>query len=314
MGMERQTYFRKIIRITAEDSPNVRLARAEIGQGRQSSGRQIVPGVLPWGKYQHRLATWDEVRQCIGLNAMFWEGAEFLLYPPVALNRSSAAELHLRSVRRRGRAMGIDPAEGGDKSCWSIVDDHGLMEQISIKTPDTNVIPTKTIALMNEYGISPHKVAFDRGGGGKQHADRLRAMGYAVRSFGFGERPTTDIKYGPTQVRERREVAEEKYAYLNLRAEMYHKMSLVINTPEDVIPFCIPERFYELRRQLALIPRLYADEGRIKLPSKSTKKGSKEPSLTQIIGNSPDEADSLVLAYHILYEDDLEPKVGVLFE
>jgi hypothetical protein len=225
------------------------------------------------------------------------------------------AVISVREDELAAKAMGIDPAEGGDKSVWSIIDEHGLMELISMKTPDTNVIPNTTIALMQQYNIPADKVAFDRGGGGKQHADRLRAQGYMVRSFGFGEKPTVDIRHGTTQVEERREVQEERYTYFNLRAEMYHQLSLDVCTDETgVTPFCIPERFSELRRQLALIPKLYRDEGQIKLPPKMTKKGSKEVSLVSIIGHSPDEADATVLARHVMYCDDLERTVGVLFE
>lgn len=39
------THFRKVIQITAEDSPNVKYARREIAAGLTPSNKQIVPGV-----------------------------------------------------------------------------------------------------------------------------------------------------------------------------------------------------------------------------------------------------------------------------
>jgi hypothetical protein len=42
-------YFRRVIRIKAEDSPNVRYALAQIAAGKKPTGEVILPGVLPLG-------------------------------------------------------------------------------------------------------------------------------------------------------------------------------------------------------------------------------------------------------------------------
>ncbi len=61
-------YFRKVLRITALDSPNVVYALKEIERGLQPSGYQVIPGVLPYEEYLHRRATWDVERATMGLS------------------------------------------------------------------------------------------------------------------------------------------------------------------------------------------------------------------------------------------------------
>ena len=81
-------YYRKIIKIRAEDSPNVRLALEQQRLGIIPTNEILVPGVLTWTECCKRRATWDAIRQCIGLDAEFYEGAELLLFPPEWLNRA----------------------------------------------------------------------------------------------------------------------------------------------------------------------------------------------------------------------------------
>jgi hypothetical protein len=207
-----------------------------------------------------------------------------------------------RGLRKQlTRSIGVDPAEGGDDTVWTGAGDKGLTFQIAIKTPDTNDIPNRTIALMREHGVKPEDVVFDAGGGGKQHADRLRALGFNVRTIGFGEAATdplavakTGRSYRPGDVKI--DEKEIKYIYKNKRAEMYHEFRQAIE-----FGYGIPEEFEELHRQLKPIPLKYDGEGRIWLPPKHKKDpNSKEETLTEMIGNSPDEADSAVLAYYVL--------------
>jgi hypothetical protein len=63
-----------------------------------------------------------------------------------------------------------------------------------------------------------------------------------------------------------------------------------------------------------MMPLLYDREGRMRLPPKhraSAGAGSKERSLEEIIGHSPDEADSLVLAVYALRHRAQRIKVGI---
>ena len=163
------SFFRKIIRIKALDSPNVRLALTEIGAGRRPSYLTIVPGVLTYVEYLKRRATWDIVRQCIGLDAEFYEGGEVLLFPPLWLNRAEQIAESLRGRLRTAKSIGIDPGEGAENTAWAAIDEYGLIDMVSRLTPDTSVITSETIAFATKHGLkdNPENWVFDRGGGGK---------------------------------------------------------------------------------------------------------------------------------------------------
>jgi len=107
--------YRKVIKIKATDSPNIRLALAEIAAGNKPSHKELIPGLARYSDYLQRREVWDRVAQCIGLDAEFYEGAETLLFPPEWLNL--AEELHreikVSHSKRVAKAIGIDPAEGG---------------------------------------------------------------------------------------------------------------------------------------------------------------------------------------------------------
>lgn len=313
-------YIRKVIHITAADSPNVRLASEQQRRGIPVTNQEIVPGVLSWREYQKRTATWDEILQTIGLHARFYEGAEVLMYPPHWLNRAHhiARERGNRLHPNNRRALGIDPGEGMANTAWAVVDDSGLLELISRKTPDTSEIIEQTLSIMRRWQVPPDRTVFDRGGGGKQHADTMRRMktydypnGIRVRTVAFGESISLDPKRGLRPIDVRMDAKEDKYTYVNRRAEMYGELRILLDpsaTFQDSLgkevecSFAIPEHYSDLRLQLAPIPLLYDGEGRMRLPPKNrkseaaTKNGEK--TLTEIIGRSPDEADALVLAVH----------------
>src|SRR6516162_4439628 len=107
-------YYRKIIKITALDSPNVKYAMAQIRAGLTPTGENIIPGVLPWADYCKRRDTWDAVKKCIGLDAEFYEGGEVLLFPPTWLTHAETLAERWRGTARNGKGMGIDSAEGRD--------------------------------------------------------------------------------------------------------------------------------------------------------------------------------------------------------
>ncbi len=315
-------YYRKVIRISAEESPNIRYARAQqqaglAPTGKDENGEDVLPGVINWEQYQHHLRTFDEVMQCIALRGQFWKGRDSLLFPPDWLTRSDklAATRILPSIHERNASLrprfylGCDPAEGGDSSAWSVVDEEGLIELLTLKTPDTNVVPYETIRLIDKYNIDPKDVVFDRGGGGKQHADRLRdGVQYqgqlrrlpGVRTVAFGEGMTPDPRKQRNRPpwADRMEVKEDRAAYANRRAEMYGELSDLFDPAISTFAVSF-SRYPALRKQLAVFPRLYK-EGTMYLPPKRRKPGEKrspeKPTLEELIGHSPDEADSLALA------------------
>lgn len=314
-------YHRKIIHISGEDSPNVRLAKSQIAQGLEPDHEELIPGLLNYREYLRRKKFWDPVRKTIGLFGEFYRGAENLLYPPTWLD---AAEQ--RNPQTTGRhCLGTDPGEGRDKTSWAVVNDTGLRELVSKQTPDTTEIRDFTLHLMEKYSIDPSDVCFDRGGGGKQHADYLRealrgkSKPWRVRTVAFGGAPAELTLYRRLKsAAERTEETETKSIYKNRRAEMYHILRLLLDpvmTPEG---FALPEyneTSIELRRQLSVMPLLIDREGQYYLPPKDkgrTAKGDEkqELSLRQILGCSPDEADAVVLAVFALVVRAASGRVG----
>lgn len=315
--------YRKIIRIRATDSPNVALGLIQRQQGRVPTGEVIIPGVLPWFDYVQRVAVWDKVRQTIGLMAEFYEGSEILMFPPEWLDRAERIARELRGKHRQARGLGCDPAEGGASTSMSAVDEYGLIEVLSKRTPDTSVITGEAIAFMRRHNCPPERFCFDAGGGGTEHADRLRSQGYNVRTIPFGAAVSLPMKRGKHTMEKRREVVEDRYVYLNRRAEMYGELRMLLDpaptadSKGNLIPsrgFGLPAEFKDIRQQLAPIPLLYDDEGRMLLLPKGTRghdEGgpgaadgkAKRPTLVQLIGRSPDEADSLALAVHAMLHD-----------
>lgn len=283
--------MRKIIRITAEDSPNVQFARAEIAAGKVPSDRQLLEGVLSWSDYVIRRATYPLSKQLPSLDAKWDEGAISLLWPPhhIAVGQRLAAER-----KTRGECyLGVDCGEGGDDTSHVVTDDYGEVRVEADRTPDTNVITGHTLALCREFNIHAKNVVFDRGGGGKEHADRLKAAGWPVRYIGFGD-----------GVEDEGDDSEEKETYFNLRSQLYWEASY-LSDPTPVIQkdgTFLPRTGYavanaELIRQMELIPRTYDDEGRCKLLKKRSKNVN-EVTLTRLLGKSPNELDAFVCSVY----------------
>lgn len=308
-------YIRKVIRITAEDSPNVKVGLLQKANGLKPTNERVMPGVLDYATYVERRRLWDPVQQCIKLDAQFYEGSETWMYPADWRANAIQAGRLLRNNPPRAVSMGVDPAQGGDNTCWAVCGYEGLIALISEKTPETTFITSRTIALIREYGLHPRRVYFDQGGGGLQHAQRLRAQGYNVQTVSFGEavapEPVQYLVPFDNAVQDRR----ERFTYRNLRAKMYWllRQRMDPGTPDEPYPFNGGKPFgiddsespahKELHRQLSLIPLRYDQEGRIYvLPKNKRSPNSTEPSLSEILGCSPDEADALVLATYSLEE------------
>lgn len=309
-------YFRKVIHICAEDSPNVQLGLLEAKAGKVPSNRVLVPGVKTYDRYIKERQLWDKIKQTISLDGKFYEGAEVLMFPPRWLDRAHEVSANLIGRPRIALAMGIDTASGGDNSSWCVVDEYGVLDLHSVKTPDTSQIVKLTMGLMAKWGIDPENVLFDAGGGGKEHADYLRSShGLSVRTVGFGETVNVENKFKRMKTRvERREEKEEKVVYKNRRAEMYDLIRQYLSPELNPIGFGIPREYHELRKQLAPIPRLYDPEGKLYLPPKRKKPGatSKELSLVEILGRSPDDADALALALFGVVNQDASAVAGVI--
>lgn len=321
------TYIRKTFFLPVETSPNVRFARAQIAAGKTPTNEMIIEGIKPWGKYQEESLIWDEQEKCVKHGAKWYKGKELRLFPEAWLDRAhdiaDRLDWEVRHGRRKrlAKAIGIDPSEGGDKFSTAAVDDLGLVEMESRDRKseggyfNTALIPGWSLAFMLKHGLanSPNMVAIDAGGG-VPHADRLRMQGKIIRVIRFGAPVSPVIKRAKRLFPERVEVAEDKYMYLNLRAQMYHELSQLLDPDWNPQGFGIPRKYGTLREELAPIPKDIDDEGRYFLRSKQRSTddlntGRRVPTLTELIGHSPDEADALVLAVYAM-QNKLKPTVA----
>ena len=182
--------------------------------------------------------------------------------------------------------------------------------------------------------IPAKKWIFDRGGGGKQIADCLRREGHDCLTVPFGGSVDKEHKEGGIRKSRakgnEREQKELTYEYFNRRSEMYGQASKLLDPSggenkyatditkqlapsgalAEILPvkkfkgFAIPKKFTELRRQLSMVPRTEDGEGRLKLPPKNKRTAnSNEVTMKDLIGRSPDQADSFVLAvYGLIHE------------
>ena len=306
----------RVVKIRALDSPNV--AR-ELDP--RYPDRHVYPGLLTLAEYQERRQDWDPIKQCTGLDAEFYEGAEVRLFPNTWLDIAEARHQVLAASKtpRTAHSIGIDTAEGGDQTVWAVVDELGLIELISLKTPNTAIIPGRTLALMRQYKVPAERVVFDRGGGGKQHADQLRAQGYPVQTVAFGEGVTPDPLVDPSLTRFMADAMrrEGRTTYTNRRSQMYGELRSLLDPALEGQLGC-PSRFAlphhpELRSQLAVIPLTYDREGRLSLlPKTNPRDGTDRRTLVGLIGHSPDECDALVLGIYSLLHPVRRVLVGAL--
>lgn len=348
-------YNRKTFTLRAQDSPNVRLGLAQVKNGKEPTNEILIPGLKPYDEYVRDRQQWDKIQQTVSLDGEFYEGQEVRMFPQEWLLQSAALAAQwglthpkTKQPRRRAKAIGIDCAMGGDDTSMCAIDECGVLELVSEKTPDTNVIVGKVEAFVRRWGVSWDRVLFDISAGGKQYADRLRAKGHNVRTIYFGQAPSDDVDLLHRQKSDRRrtqDIVERRTVYRNKRAEMYGNLrelldpSILALTPPqraeslkaimghqgpaniDYFGFAIPnptgpspfqqvDALVELHRQMGPIPLTYTEEGAVYLIPKHNKEADDDkPSLTKLLGCSPDELDACVLAVHAF----LRPEAGALY-
>lgn len=311
-------YIRRVIRIRATDSPNVQRGLKQRANGVTPDDMVVIPGVITYGLYRKRMRTWDKIRRTIGLHAQFYLGAELLLFPPDWLDHSEelALELLNSNVKRQAISIGADVARGGDSTSFYGVDWHGVVDKETRKTPDSSKIKGSLLAFARRLGVPDSMCFLDSGGGGGQIYDELKSAGHRMNLVYFGGTPVIELKRAQTQIEERRDIQEDKFTYKNLRAQMYHDLSVLMDPNGERGGFAIPAEYERLRRELSPIPKLYDGEGRIVMLPKDLDTSKKEAnedrvkSLKQLIGWSPDEADALVLAVHGLLKKKRRPRLS----
>jgi len=315
---------RKVIRIRAEDSPNVKYGLAQKARKKTPTDEMVIPGVLSYREYCKRRRRYDPIQQCVSLDARWYKGPSVDMFPEEWLR--AAEERATRLKKRTAKTMGVDSAMGADNTAWAVGDELGLIDLVSEKTPDTSSIPGTTLALMRLHGLmyNPQGVLFDYGGGGKPHVDRLRRQGYNVRAINFGASATAEKRRGITPLEKRKQADEIRVAFKNRRAEMYYLFRERLD-PSFHTPYAIPSELLHkprpdggpsLFQQLRVVPLYYDEEGRVYLPPKRAKsddpKGEDRDTMSKRTGCSPDEADAVVLQVYGIARTTFKATAGVM--
>jgi hypothetical protein len=322
-------YWRKIIHIKATDSPNVKRGLEQEARGEIPDDKIVVPGVKSYSQYKKDLVELTPELKSVRLDAEFYEGVEVKLYPQMWLDLATTLWRNFRDagIKRKIKAMGVDPGEGSADTAFAGVDEFGLVKLEAYPTPDTKQIYRDILKYMAEWGVSPSAVVLDSGGGGRQIADDLRSAGYPVTTVGFGEAVTLEPKRGLRLLKEKVAHKDSHYAYTNRRAQMYGELSEMMDAnglPRDelspaIAGYSLPPgtegpQYAELLRQLTLIPRMRDGEGRLMMLPKAKKAGGRreEVTLEDLIGRSPDHLDALVLAVHRLLHKAIRQTAGAV--
>ena len=331
--------YRKVIHVSGEQSPNVVFAHEHIREGREGPPPLVAPGILSYSDFLARQVNWPPDKVRTRLLGQFPDEADERLFPSDWLDVAQQLGAALRKVcppeedendrsgcgedgrgrildseysiytRRSGPrnsfdrpyALGIDVASSGsDETVWVVLGRYGVREIVAKRTPDTSEIAGITRRLVRRWRIAPGAVAFDAGGGGKQIADALADRhGWDLLIVEFAAKPFQPAEYKNRRVElygELRKALDPKRrvrAMLEVPAERWTRKQRCLSLPPDD---------GRLREELAVLPKSYDGDGRLRLPSKSRPSGKggdrRERTIRELLGGrSPDRADALALAW-----------------
>jgi hypothetical protein len=275
-----------------------------------------IPGIMSYPSWLAYNDEWDDYNITTRLRGRLPEGDETrVVVPRVWLDRSFLAWDEIDPKWRRenlARWMGVDASHGrGDLAVWWVIDALGTVDVRAMDPeaakdkeygqPDTVKMLELTQDLMQEHGISPGRVAVDAGGGGQDAiGDPLRREGKVVQLVDFGAAPSKS---------RRRQYTKRRSELYGLLAEACNPTKWRRLEGDDGKPgrwevcFAMPatgpvgEQCQALADELPMIPKLYDREGKMYLPPKSKRAPeSKEQTLREILGHSPDRSDAAALA------------------
>lgn len=298
-----------VIHIDCARTPNVSAGRTWNRLGRKGACRVPIPGIMSYANYVSHIQEWDEYNITTRLRGRLPDSDEgWVVVPRPWLDgcREVWPQIDEEVRGRLPKWLGVDASHGrGDLACWAVVDRLGLVDLRTMSPdeakdkygqPDTVKMLERTRDLMTAYGIPGGRVIVDAGGGGQDAiADPLRREGVVVRLVDFGAAPSTK---------------RARKQYKNRRAELYGTLAEACNPTkwrqtELETPKCwercfsIPpgDQYDALAEELPMIPKRYDREGKMHLPPKDKRDpNSKEQSLREILGHSPDRSDAVALA------------------
>jgi hypothetical protein len=164
------------------------------------------------------------------------------------------------------RYLGIDLSGlGCDKNMFTVVSKYRIEEQTGIEKADTFELTQIAENLIRKWNVKAIRIDIT-GSTSCGLLDMLKSKGYSVEGVNFAQKAYDD-------------------KYSNARAEMYGELSLAIKTGMYI-------EDEDIKTQLAYTTVFVNQSGRLQLVKKAD--------IKELIGHSPDEADSLALAIYAL--------------
>jgi len=297
----------KVIHIDGARTPNVSAGRKWERLGRKGPCPVPIPGIMSYASFVAYENEWDAYNRRTRLRGLLPEGDEASVWVPEAWLREGFKLWHEIDHEWRAanlpRWLGVDASHGRrDLVCWVVVDAWGIVEvrvmdpeamRDRYGQPDTVRMLEVTRELMTRHVIPAGRVAVDAGGGGQDAVgDPMRRDGQVVQLVDFGSAASR---------RRRRQ-------YKNRRAEMYGLLSGVCDPSrwrrveeggrwERCWAMPSDEQCLALAEELPMVPKRYDREGKMYLPPKDKRvPESREQTLVEILGHSPDRSDGAALA------------------
>lgn len=264
----------KVIKITAEESPNV------------VAGRNIYPGLVSYDWVKKRREAWgeDDPLYKIFVKAEFVPSSQMSVVP----YRFVMAAFENEGELGTSLEIGLDVARMGlDSTVWTIKSGSRVLEIRRVTGNDTMEVAGLTVEVVREctekYEMPVSAVKIDVVGLGAGVYDRLVEI--------QGEDDSIEIPVIAVNNAEQTTVID-KDRYLNIRAELsweFRKRMSAMGVGLKNVIISDYEILDHLRQELTIMRYKISSNGKIQIVSKDD--------LRKDIGRSPDYYDSLVLAF-----------------
>ena len=182
------------------------------------------------------------------------------------------------------KRLGIDVAgTGDDTTVWTVRDMHKARIVHEEKTSNEFTVATKTLTLMEQYGLKAEDVYLDMFGVGAKVAQQLAKLGHMVNAINVGD--SLDRKS---------ESVEDQTRYRNKRAQAYYRLRDWLSQGGELVDHP------QWDEQLSSIRYRRNISGSIEIMSKVK--------MRKLLIKSPDHLDSLMLTFcdpeHLLETGD----------
>jgi len=282
------------LKITTPDGEYEFPEGVEIPKELRKHAKNLIPGQMDIEKFRTTMQDTDKTKVAwAGLGHFPPEDLEFQIIPPSWLDKPVKLWRE-KSNEIKVSAFGLDLAssDDGDECSLTPGGHKGLLMPHTIRKKMTNEEALTWVrGCAASHGIDLFDgtcpIAVDTiGAGGDRFCDILEAAGATVvRCTGNA---SSDVN---------------PHVYMNKRTELYGELANRLSPDsDDLETFMIPDDL-KLLEEIVAHEKIYATDGiRFRLTPKKKEAGSKQMTIKDKIGRSPDRADSAVLCFAAIQE------------